>query len=79
MRHKGSQRYQPSMSKTPERMKAEAREYRVLHEHMKGVVLSDAIEQVAVALEQAADELEAEEGVASLAKRWEVHTSDTPK
>ena len=38
----------------------QAREYRKLHAHLSGPVLSDAIEQVALALKRAANELEAE-------------------
>lgn len=48
------------MTKTPDQMRAQAREYRELHAHLAGPVLSDAIEQVALALERAAKELEAE-------------------
>lgn len=48
------------MIKTPEEMRVEAREYRDLHTLMTGPALSDAIEQVALALERSADALEAE-------------------
>lgn len=52
-------RYLGDMSKTPEQMREQAKEYRELHSHMKGTVLSDAIEQVALALDRSADALEA--------------------
>jgi len=48
------------MTKTPEQMRQQAQEYRDLHSHMTGTVLSDAIEQVALALDRSADALEAE-------------------
>ena len=48
------------MTKTPEQMRRQAQEYRELHSHMTGTVLSDAIEQVALALDRSADALEAE-------------------
>lgn len=48
------------MTKTPEQMRQQAQEYRDLHLHMTGTVLSDAIEQVALALDRSADALEAE-------------------
>lgn len=48
------------MTKTPDQMRTQAREYRELHAHLSGPVLSDAIEEVALALERAADELEVE-------------------
>lgn len=48
------------MTKTPEEMRAQAQEYRDLHALMTGPVLSEAIEQVAIALERSADALEAE-------------------
>ena len=48
------------MTKTPDQMRQQAQEYRSLHNHMSGAVLTDAIEQVALALERAASELEAE-------------------
>lgn len=48
------------MIRTPEEMRAQAQEYRDLHAHMSGTVLSEAIEQVANALERSADALEAE-------------------
>jgi hypothetical protein len=48
------------MTKTPEQMRAQAQEYRDLHAHMTGTVLSEAIEQVALALERSADALDAE-------------------
>jgi hypothetical protein len=46
------------MTKTPDQMRTQPREYRELHAHLSGPVLSDAIEEVA--LERAADELEVE-------------------
>jgi hypothetical protein len=48
------------MTRKPEQLRAQAREYRELHAYLAGPVLSDAIEQVALALERTADELEAE-------------------
>ncbi|MES3100101.1 hypothetical protein [Sphingomonas faeni] len=48
------------MNKTPEQMRAQAREYRELHRHLTGTVLSEAIEQVALALDRSANALEAE-------------------
>jgi hypothetical protein len=51
------------MSKTPEKMRAEAREYRDLLRHMDGAKMRVAIEQVAVALEQSANAIEADEAV----------------
>ncbi|MEG3162308.1 hypothetical protein U1763_17535 [Sphingomonas sp. LB2R24] len=48
------------MTKTPEQTRQQAREYRDLHSHMTGTVLSDAIEQVALALDRSAYALEAE-------------------
>ncbi len=48
------------MTKTPDQMRQQAQEYRNLHNYMSGAVLTDAIEQVALALERAASELEAE-------------------
>jgi hypothetical protein len=50
----------PGMTKTPDQMRQQAQEYRNLHNYMSGAVLTDAIEQVALALERAASELEAE-------------------
>ena len=47
------------MTKTPAQMREQAQEYRELHAHMTGTVLSDAIEQVALALDRSADALEA--------------------
>lgn len=52
--------YRARMSKTPEKMREQAQEYRDLHAHMTGAAISDAIEQVALALERSADALEAE-------------------
>ena len=46
------------MSKTPEKMRDEAREYRELLEHMDGRVLNVAIEEAAAALDKSADALE---------------------
>lgn len=46
------------MDKTPEKMRAEAQEYRDLLKHMSGPVLNVAIEEVAIALEKSADALE---------------------
>ncbi|WP_168711625.1 hypothetical protein [Sphingomonas sp. PAMC26645] len=48
------------MNKTPEQMRRQAQEYRELHAHLTGSVLSEAIEQVALALDRSADALEAE-------------------
>jgi hypothetical protein len=48
------------MNKTPEQMRAQAQEYRELHAHLSGSVLSEAIEQVALALDRSADALEAQ-------------------
>lgn len=48
------------MTKTLEQMRKQAQEYRDLHSHLTGPVLSEAIEQVALALERSADALEAE-------------------
>ncbi len=48
------------MEKTPEQMREQAQQYRDLHTYMAGAVMSGAIEQIALALEQAADAIEAD-------------------
>jgi hypothetical protein len=48
------------MNKTPEQLRRQAQEYRELHAHLTGSVLSEAIEEVALALDRSADALEAE-------------------
>jgi hypothetical protein len=53
------------MTKTPEELRKQAQEYRDLHTSMAGSVLSEAIEQVAEALERSADTLEAEQSHSS--------------
>ena len=45
------------MTGKPEQSRAQAREYRELHAYFSGPVLSDAIEQVALALAGAANDL----------------------
>jgi len=49
------------MTKTPKELREQAQEYRDLHASMAGTVLSEAIEQVAEALDRSADTLEAEQ------------------
>lgn len=41
-------------------MRQQAQEYRAMHAHLTGTALSDAIEQVALALDRSANALEAE-------------------
>lgn len=52
--------YGRGMEKTPEQMREQAQQYRDLHTYMAGAVMSGAIEQIALALEQAADAIEAD-------------------